>query len=438
MQTRRKIILLLILFGFVTMFSQETILNLKDAIDLAITKSNEAILANTKSETKKLEVDVVKNIQYPDFKISGQYLRLAGANVNLKNSNPNASSPVVNELIIGQANLNMPLFSGFKIQNSIKANENLHQAEIAKSIQTKEEIAMKVVEYYANLYRAQKSVTLISENLKSAEQRVTDFSDLEKNGIIARNDLLKAKLQLSKVQLSLDEMKKNVSVLNYYLITMLKLPENYKIGIDEHQFDNGKSEFVNRIFDDALKNRKDLDFYKYIQKASENNISIAKSGYFPQIALKVGYAALQLQNVVTLTNALNFGLGFNYDLSSIFKVGKDIKLAKSKFSETKQSQEILSENIKIQVQNALENYNLTLKQNTVYAEAVDQTTENYRIIKDKYDNGLATTNDLLEADVEQLNSKLNYALSRANSFLKYYEMQSASGLLISSFKLSNK
>jgi outer membrane protein len=431
----KKIIFAILLFSIQNMFSQETILNLKEAIDIAISKSNEAILSNTKIETKKLEFEVVKNIQYPDFKISGQYLRLAGATIDLKNSNPNAAaSPSVNELIIGQANANMPLFSGFRIQNSIKANENLFLAEQSKSIQTKEEIAMKVVEYYANLYRAQKSVALITENLKSAEQRVKDFTDLENNGVIARNDLLKAKLQQSKVQLSLDEMKKNVSVLNYYLITLMKLPEDYKIGIDEHQFDNGKAELKIRTFEDALKNRKDLEVFNFIQKAGENNIAIAKSGYFPQVSLKAGYTALQLQNVATITNALSFGLGFNYDLSSIFKVEKEISLAKNKLQETKQNQEILSENIKIQVHNASENYNLTLKQNIVYGEAVGQATENYRIVKDKYDNGLATTNELLEADVEQLNSKLNYALSRANSFLKYYEMQSVSGTLTSSFK----
>jgi outer membrane protein len=438
MQIKNKIVVLILLFGFTNLYSQETILNLKEAVDIAISKSNEAILSNTKIETKKLEFDVVKNIQYPDFKISGQYLRLAGAVVDLPiNGNQSANSkpaPEVNQLIIGQANVNMPLFSGFKIQNSIKVNENLYKAEQSKSIQTKEEIAMKVVEYYANLYRAQKSVKLISENLKSAEQRVKDFSDLEKNGVIARNDLLKAQLQQSKVQLSLDEMKKNVSVLNFYLITLMKLPEDYKIGIDEHQFDNSKSEVKIRTFDDALKNRKDLEVFSFIQKAGENNIAIAKSGYFPQIALKAGYTALQLQNVATITNAISFGLGFNYDLSSIFKVGKDIKLAKNKLQETKQNQEILSENIKIQVHNASENYNLTLKQNLVYEQAVGQANENYRIVKDKYDNGLSTTNDLLEADVEQLNSKLNYALSRANSFLKYYEMQSASGTLTSSFK----
>ena len=88
------------------------------------------------------------------------------------------------------------------------------------------------------------------------------------------------------------------------------------------------------------------------------------------------------------------------------------------------------------MQQAIENYNLALKQNLVYEQAIGQATENYRIVKDKYDNGLSNTTDLLEADVEQLNSKINYAYSRANIMLKYYEMQSASGQLTQSFQLT--
>ena len=434
MKIKPNIIILVLLIGISKSYAQETILNLKDAIEIAISKSNEANLANTKIDTKKLEYEVVKNIQYPDFKITGQYLRLAGANIDMANAGNGNGGPDVNQLMIGQANINFPIFGGFKIRNSIAASQNLYEAEKLKSLQTKEEIATKVVEYYANLYRAQKSVKLIQESLKTAEQRSKDFIDLEKNGLIARNDLLKSQLQQSKIQLSLDEMKKNVSTLNFYLITLMKLPYDYVIGIDEHQFDNAKSELIIQTFENALNNRNDLKVYNFIEKAGVNNIKIAKSGYFPQLALKGGYAALQLQNVVTVTNALSFGLGFNYDLSSIFKINKDIKLAKNKLQETKINKEILTENIKIQNQLALENYNLTLKQNLVYAQAVEQATENFRIVKDKNDNDLATTTELLEADTEALNSKLNYALSRANSFLKYYEMQAAAGNLIASFK----
>jgi outer membrane protein TolC len=450
MKINKQLLLLFLFIGVSSVYSQETDkknvndakkLDLKDAIDLAITKSNEAELANTKVTTKNLELQSVKNNQYPDLKISGQYMRLTNASVDLKtNSNStsgnSSTAPKVNQLILGQANVNLPLFSGFKLQNSIKASDYLYQAEKAKSIQTKEDIAMKVVEYYANLYRAQKAVILITENLKSAEQRVKDFEALEQNGIIARNDLLKAQLQQSKVQLSLDEAYKNVSVLNYYLITLLKLPEDYKIYIDEHQFDNNQPINVIKNEEDGLKNRKDLEAIHYLQKASESNIKISKSAYYPSIALVGGYTALDLQNVVTVKNAVNVGLGISYNLSSILKNGKDVKIAKNKALETQQSETILSENIKVQVQQSIENYNLALKQNLVYEQAISQATENYRIVKDKYDNGLSNTTDLLDADVEQLNTKINYAYSRANIMLKYYEMLSATGELTSSFNLS--
>jgi outer membrane protein TolC len=60
----------------------------------------------------------------------------------------------------------------------------------------------------------------------------------------------------------------------------------------------------------------------------------------------------------------------------------------------------------------IEDYDLALKQDLVYNQAVEQASENYRIIKDKYDNGLSDTNDLLEADVEQLGSNINKTLAR--------------------------
>jgi len=135
---------------------------------------------------------------------------------------------------------------------------------------------------------------------------------------------------------------------------------------------------------------------------------------------------------------MNFGVGLNYDLSSIFKNGKEVKLAKNKAEQTKQAVAILNDKIKEETQEAQENYNLSLKQNKVYILAVEQSDENYRIVKDKYDNSLSTTNDLLEADVQQLQSKINLALSQADIALKYYKLQFVSGKLINSFNLSTK
>ncbi len=413
-------------------------LTLDEAVHLAWNKSNEVGLANAKVSSKKYELQTAKNNQYPEFRISGQYQRLANASINLKlNQNSNSGPlPIVDQLIIGQANATLPIFAGFKVQNNIQLHENLYEAEEANSLHTKEDMAMKVINQYASLFKAQKMVALLKENQKRAEQRAHDFSELEKNEIIARNDLLKAQLQVSKIKLSIDEAINHENTINFQLITLLKLPVGTRLEIRESDFANFKMDNVPTNEQPALENRKDLQAIQLQGKASKANIKLAKGNYYPTINLIGGYIALDLKNVVTVQNAMNFGLGLSYDLSSIFKNEAVVKLAESKATEIQNSEAMLTDYIKIEVQKAMEDYHLAIQQNEVYGESVAQSSENYRIIKDKYENGLADTNDLLEADVEQLSANINKTLAKANIIQKYYALLNATGQLTTTFTIS--
>lgn len=437
----------LFLFSVAVLQAQEKKqLSLDEAISIAVTKSTEAGLANTKVATSQYEVDNVKNTAYPDFKLSGQYMRITNPNINYKlaSNSSNAeeedgtttASPKVNQIIFGQAALSMPLFAGFKIKNSIAASENMYQAQTFNAANTKEQVAMQTIALYANLYKAQQSVTLIEENLKSANQRVTDFTAMEENGLIARNDLLKSQLQASNIQLSLDDAKKMVSTLNYQLVILLKLPQGTQIAINDAYFKNAGGITPSVTESEAIAKRNDLEALRYQQKASEANIKVAKAAYYPALSFSAGYVALNIQNVATVYNAVNFGVGVSYDVSNIFKNRKQVKAAESRSEEVKQEVELLTDQVKVQVQQSLENYNLSLKQNKVYSEAVVQADENYRIVKDKYDNGLVDTNDLLEADVQKLQSQLNQAFSKADITQRFYELLNASGKLTNSFNLT--
>jgi outer membrane protein TolC len=413
-------------------------LTLDEAVHLAWNKSNEVGLANAKVSSKKYELQTAKNNQYPDFRISGQYQRLANASINLKlNQNSNSGPlPIVDQLIIGQANATLPIFAGFKVQNNIQLHEKLYEAEEANSLHTKEDMAMKVINQYASLFKAQKMVALLKENQKRAQQRAHDFSELEKNEIIARNDLLKAQLQVSKIKLSIDEAINHENTINFQLITLLKLPVGTRLEIRESDFANFKMDNVPTNEQPALENRKDLQAIQLQGKASKANIKLARGNYYPTINLIGGYIALDLKNVVTVQNAMNFGLGLSYDLSSVFKNEAVVKLAESKATEIQNSEAMLTDYIKIEVQKAMEDYHLAIQQNEVYGESVAQSSENYRIIKDKYENGLADTNDLLEADVEQLSANINKTLAKANIIQKYYALLNATGQLTTTFTIS--
>lgn len=419
---------------------QKKSLTLDEAIHLAWEKSNEVNLADARVTTKKYELQSVKNNRYPDLKASGQYQRLTKASIDLKNNSGEGESdtkaPKVDQLVLGQINATLPIFSGFKLTNSIKVSDNLYQAETANALQTKEETAMRVINYFVTLYKAQKTVELLNENYKSAQQRVNDFTELEKNEIVPKNDLLKTQLQLSKVQLSLDKAKSDLNVVNYELTNLLKLDPKTKIDIQESDFSVFDMSDIPTDENPALENRKDLEALRFQEKASLANIKVARSGYYPSLSLIGGYTTLNLKNVVTVQNAMNFGIGLSYNLSDIFKNGTEVRVAKSKAEEIQNSEMMLTDYIKIQVQQALEDYDLAVKQNVVYTEAVEQATENYRILKDKYDNGLSDTNDLLEADVEQLSSKINKAVAKANVIQKYYNLLSVTGQLNQTFNLS--
>ncbi len=439
MQIRNTILIL----GLIVFFQQLSAQNmrpisLQEAVNLALTNADASKLADAKLNTAESELNVTKNLQYPDVSLSGQYLYLTNADVNLKyaassgasedGSTQSSASPNVNQLLLGQANVSMPLFSGFKLKNIVKASENQFEAAKYTNANDKEQLAINVIGNLLNLYKSTQTIALIQENLKSAQQRATDFSAMEQNGLLARNDLLKSQLQVSNTEIALEEAKKTQYILNYQLAVLLKLPEDTVFDV---QLPDATLFTDNSLVSNS---RSDLQALQSNETAAEHQIKVAQSNYYPSLSIVGGYIALDVKNALSVSNAMNIGVGIKYNLSDIFKAKSDVKLAKSKVEELKYTINKYSSQIKVEIENAKRNYELALKKSEVYNESELQATENYRIVKDKYDNGLEDTNDLLEADVEQLQAKINLTNSKADSSLRYYELLTAQGQLINSLQ----
>ena len=65
----------------------------------------------------------------------------------------------------------------------------------------------------------------------------------------------------------------------------------------------------------------------------------------------------------------------------------------------------------------------------MYSVAIEQAEENYKIVKNKFDNSLATTTDLLEAEVAQLQARLNYSFAKSDAAVAYKRLLQATGTL---------
>lgn len=418
-------------------------LDLGEAIKLGVENSKQLKISNAKIAQATASLREAKERRLPEASVSGSYLRVtkptiamlmstgsSGSGSGGDGGTEGSSTPKVDQAMYVLGNASYTLFDGLKNSAAIQSARYLEKAASLDAENDRQQVVQNVIAAYSNLFKANEAVSLVKENLKQTHQRSLDFSNLEKNGLLARNDLLKAQLQESNIQLSLLDAESNLHVANINMDLLLGLPEGTLLELDSNSFAQPKDAQVLSHWEQlAFENRNDAQSLAYHQKAAEANIRSAKGGYFPTVSLTGGYVALNVPNAIRVTDAWNAGVGVRYNIASLWKTGTSVSLAKAQLQQVQASQEMLTDNIRIQVNQAYEDYLLSLKKIDVYAEAVTQANENYKILKNKYNNSLATTTDLLDADVQQLQARLNFTYSKADAVVAYNKLLQATGIV---------
>lgn len=440
----------IVLFAPALVFAQQkdTTLGMKDAIQLSLKNNKQLKVSDAKVEQAMAGLAVSKNEQLPNLSVSGAYYYLTKPHINIasgllgnnknddnsgNDDNSNSAGgtfPRVHQAVYGMLSANVPIFAGGKITNAIKSNQYLVEAAKLDVNSNREQVIQNTIAAYCNLYKAIATVRLIEENLITEKQRVKDFQNLEANGIIARNDLLKAQLQQSNVELSLLDAENSRKIANYNFNIMLGLDDSSNIQIDSSDIINEPSiPSIDELESMAHTNRFDYLALINRQKAAEYNTKIIKGNEYPSLAFTGGYIAADIPKALSMYNVVNVGVGLSYDIGSLYKNNAKLRQAKAQEAILKASEQQLDDDIHTQLFAAYNNYFEALKKIEVYKIAIAQATENYRITKNKYDNALETTTNLLEADVALLQAKINYEYGRADAAVAYNKIYETVGIL---------
>lgn len=418
---------------------------IKEAIELSIKNSKQLKNSNAIIEEATATLREAVERRLPDVGVSGSYLRLNNPHVDLKvksNTDGGSGGTPTNQAkpssaIYGLVNVAMPLYAGSRIKYGIESSKYLEEAAKLDADNDRAAVVLNTVEAYENLYKSKAALDLVRQNLEENRQRVKDFSNLEKNGLLVRNDLLKAELQESNTELSVLDAENNWKLANINMDLMLGLPNSTVLSVNEADLQPAadQSKPVSDYVQLALQNRKDINALSYRKKAANTGIKAAKADMYPSVALTGGYVAANIPTILTVTNAVNIGLGVKYSLA-FWKSNTQVVQAKAREKQLEANQEILHDAVELEVNQAYQNYLLGQKKIEVYNTAVAQAEENYKIVKNKFNNTLATATDLLDADVAQLQARLNSAFSKADALVAYNKLLQTAGLL--DYKTDNK
>lgn len=97
--------------------------------------------------------------------------------------------------------------------------------------------------------------------------------------------------------------------------------------------------------------------------------------------------------------------------------------------ELESNDQLLRDKINLELSRDFNNYKLSKSKINLHEKALAQANENYNITLDKFNNGLETAANLLEADAMKLNAEVSLYQSKADAALALIKLKYSMGIL---------
>ncbi len=433
-----KNIILLILIPISVLYSQTQKLTLLESIELGLKNSKDLKISQSKLKSSDAKVSEVNSMFLPQLKFMANYTRLSDNVPPFQVTTPFSPVPIkISDPILDNYNLRLslqqPLFTGFKLLSSKKSAEyNFTAAELDYSKEMNE-TAMNIHTAFWNLYRANEFRNLLENSLQQIENHLKDTKNFLDNGLVTQNDYLKLQVQYSNTKLQLIEAENNLEVARavFNKALGLTLEAKTEIEADEIQVQDTEYEFK-ELLKEARENRQEIQSLTFRLKAAEENIASARSGWFPNIYLTGNYYYSNPNNRFQppknqWNDTWDIGFTLNWDIWDWGLTSSRTTQAEELSVQTQASLEKLTDNIEVEVYQNYLNLVKSKEKVEVSKLSLEQATENYRITSEKYKEQLATSTDLIDAEVSQLQAETNLITSQIEFNLAKVRLEKSVG-----------
>lgn len=327
------------------------------------------------------------------------------------------------------------IFKGGAINRSIEKAGLDQQVAQLNFDQKRAEIKLLLVARYADLYRLSKQEAVYKKHIASANLRLKNINNMYKEGMVTRNDLIRSELQITNLEMALQEVTNNLQITNQQLRVITGLPAGTTILPDS----NFLKATPNRLeYEDYLSlaqtNFPGLKASQVNGEIARKNLQIAKAERLPAVSLQAGNSLAR--PIVTASPALdlysrgwNAGVGITYNISSLYNAKHSIGAANAQLNQQEQLVALQRQNLETEVSTAFIKHNEARQRSESFKKGVQLADENYRIVSKKYTSQLALITDMLDATNAKLDAELQLTNADANIIYTYYQLQYLAGSL---------
>jgi outer membrane protein TolC len=409
---KTKLLTLLFLLGSAGLLQaqQKLTLDLDGARKQAM-EHNKTIL-NSNLARDKAELALRETIAngLPQLNAAVDYSNALGAKMSIRFAENMPASEIE---IKPQSNFNLNatqlIFSGNYIVGIQTAR--LYRDMAGMSIEKTElEVMAQVTESYQLVLLSDELLKLLRQNLSNLQNLYTKTEALERVGIIEKNDLDQLFVQVNTLQNAVKSSERQMEMATNLLSLQLGVSADTEIEltspIDQMLNNalaasaNGSSFRIENHIDFRLMNQQEIVSRKMIDMQRANALPTL-SGYY-----RYTYKLLKPDFDMTPANML--GLQMNIPLFSSGVRNAQVKQSRIDLETTQNNKSLLSDQLRIQEKQLLYNYNSNLETYINQKTNVEVSRRVYSSLKLKYEQGLISGLDLINADNNYLRSETDY------------------------------
>lgn len=327
-----------------------------------------------------------------------------------------------------------PIFTGGKIYLGYQRAQ-LHKLSLKKDLsEAKQKTLYNVAKAYYSAILSHDYVDLLKNMVKTAGAQEKFAENLYNAGQVVSSDVLRAKVELAKMEEKLAAARKNYKLAKYFLNITIGLPidSKYKLTSDLLFPSNSNNTLpaINTLQRTAFARRPDYKAFLLNKKNAGIGVDEAYGKFLPDIVAGYDYF-INGPNIYpghSYSYAFTIMLHFNI-FSGLYKYN-NVQKSKSRYNTMIEYKALLRNKIEMQVRKAYLQYKTYLINTRVARLAVKNAGQTLRITTNRYKAGMTTLINL-DATLDQYKEANIHYLDTVYKFnLNSYYIKLVTGTLI--------
>jgi outer membrane protein TolC len=400
-------------------------IDLRRAIDIALANNPDVAAVGFDAMAAQAELDAASAERLPIFGIAGGYAHHLDQQRPLPIRQPGEPSVLSRDIISGDFVLTLPLFTGGRLDNQVKAAELLQKTANHLLVRSREELIFDVSSMFFSILAQKRVVESLEFSRQVLQEHLKRVDALVAAQKAAEVDRLRTKVRLADIEQRLVREENVLAIQHRAWVNLLGLRPT-ESGADYPPFPKGeltsKQENAVPDFNSALalawEKRDDYLAARSALEAQARKVDVARAGHWPNVYLAGSYG--ERWAVGPTTGLPTSGMGDETDDIGrisimaeipIYEGGRvDAKVAeqRAKLSAARERLRSLELQVRLDVETALLNIRSSQQRIEAIKTAVEQADESLRIEREKYDLGKGAIVDVLDAQDALLESQTNY------------------------------